>query len=242
MLQPLAQAQTYTNAQAAARITSDPVFISALRTQLTLPENVHSQWLADALAHRIARAPKDLRGHVQRIILHQMHNEGDALFAALLDLFIALGAFGLALRKRLLQSSSALLSTTQRDFLNAHIDTGVSAREPHPSAPRSRLSQGCIGSLAFITRSTSGKSRDARSPLEQALDFLNYGQVDQAQKTLEEALIENPDDAEIARELVGLYAHSKDANAIASLATRLGAQTPPIIRNLANDLTSSGAK
>jgi thioredoxin-like negative regulator of GroEL len=217
-------------------IAADPAFITALRTQLTLPEIMHTQWLADALAHRIARSPKDLRSHVQRIMLHQQQGESDALFAALLDLFISLGSLGLALRKRLLQTSVSLLNTRQSEFLTARLESGVSTNETHPSAPRSRLSQGGTGSSDFISRNASSINLDLRSPIEQALDFLNYGQLDLAQQTLEQALIENPDDKAISHELADLYSHTHDTVAIANLITKLGIHTPDTIRNVANKL------
>ncbi|MEQ1601094.1 MAG: tetratricopeptide repeat protein [Methylophilaceae bacterium] len=211
---------------------SDPAFISELRTQLKLTESLHTPWLADALAHRIARSPNDLRGHVQRIMLHQHLNQGDALFAALLDLFIALGHWGLALRKRLLQTSANLLNNTQYEFLNSRLDSGISNNEIHPPALRSRLSQGSTGSFNFIIRSNNRHQSDLRPALEQALDFLNYGQLDQAQETLEQALIENPTDPAIARELADLYTHTCDSNAVANLLAKLGMNAPEIIKNI----------
>lgn len=220
---------------------SDPTFISVLRTQLTLSETLHTPWLADSLAHRVARQPKDLRSHVQRIMLHQHPDQQDALFAALLDLFIALGNKGLALRKRLLQTSASLVNSTQFEFLSARLDSGMSSNEMHPPALRSRLSQGSTGSVKFILRNINNQQQDLRPALEQALDFLNYGQLNQAQQTLEQALIEDPSDMAIAQELADLYTHTRDSAAIENLITKLGARAPDIIKNVAIKLISSAS-
>ncbi len=213
--------------------TPDPAFLEALHTQLKLPADLNSQWLADTLAHRVARLPKNLRTHVQRVFLHQTENDSDALFAALLDLFIVLANRGLALRQRLLHTSENQLTSKQYEFLLKHLESGVFAYEEHPAAPRSRLSQGGDLQDDFIGKIDQQNQQDARPPIEQAQDFLNYGQLEQAQQVLEQALIENPDDLAVSQELAELYVHSKDVDALTHLINRLGSPIPDAIMEVA---------
>ena len=218
--------------------TSDPAFYLAQRKELTLPEAVRSQWLGDALAHLVARTPKDLRRHVQRVLLHHAQGQGDALYAALIDLFIVLGAAGYALRERLFKASASLLSNDQQQFLVSHMDIGVLAGDMHLPAPRSRLSLGATGSFDFITRDSSQK-RDERSPIEQANDYISYGQLDLAQATLEQALIENPNDDQVCVELIQLFQHTRDIEALSKLLTKLGDVAPTALSEFANTLMSA---
>jgi len=213
----------------------DVAFLIAQRKELLLPEAMRSQWLADALAHHIARRPVDLRRHVQRVLLHQAQQQGDALFAALLDLFIALGRSGHALRDRLARESLPLLNEAQQNFLMLHVAIGVIATDVHPVAPRSKLSVGASGSFDFITR-IQKSSQDTRSPLEQALDFITYGQLNEAQQVLEQALIENPRDKDVCLELAQLFEHTRDADAVRQILDKLGDSAPARLQQVAHML------
>lgn len=220
--------------------TLDPAFYVAQRKELTLPESVRSQWVSDALAHHVARCPRDLRCHVQRVLLHQLQGQGEALFAALLDIFIVLGASGYALRERLSRVSASLLSNQQRDFFTSHMASGISAGEIHPPAPLSRLSLGASGSFDFIT-CTSKEMIDTRPPIVQALDYITFGQLDLAQQTLEEALIANPYDDAICLELSQLYKRTRNIEALNQLLVKHGSQAPTILHDLSDLLARDGS-
>jgi hypothetical protein len=61
------------------------------------------------LAHTIARRPKDLRLHVERILLHAETSDPD-IIDALSDLFQVLGDKGLPLRRRMLALAKPFLN------------------------------------------------------------------------------------------------------------------------------------
>jgi hypothetical protein len=65
------------------------------------------------LAHTIARRPKDLRLHVERILLYAESGDPD-MIGALGDLFLVLGDKGLPLRRRMLALARPFLSKTDQ--------------------------------------------------------------------------------------------------------------------------------
>jgi hypothetical protein len=75
------------------------------------------------LAHTIARRPKDLRLHVERILLHAQTSDPD-IIGALYDLFGVLGDKGLPLRRRMLALARPFLSKTDRHRLQRLLGDG----------------------------------------------------------------------------------------------------------------------
>jgi hypothetical protein len=68
------------------------------------------------LAHTIARRPKDLRLHVERILLYAESGDPN-IIGALGDLFLVLGDKGLPLRRRMLALARPLLNRTDQHRL-----------------------------------------------------------------------------------------------------------------------------
>lgn len=108
------------------------------------------------LLHYLARHPEALLQHVQRINLAIISEDNIKVFCALLDLYLALGAKGRALRADMLSAAMPLLTDEQTAFFLEHLDSGAAANEPHPKAPLSVLSYGFIGSNADENHADSG--------------------------------------------------------------------------------------
>lgn len=173
------------------------------------------------LAHRIARDPSNLRAHVQRILLWIEAGHPGETYAALLDLFVALGPHGGALRERMLRAARAVLPHDGAQFLMKSRSGGLSGREPHPPAPGSMLSRGVTGALALVSRvhDTAGVALD---PIREADDYIAEGNVGAARTTLEEALAAEPTRPDLAGALLDIYRRTRDVVALRAMRARLG--------------------
>ncbi|WP_298598979.1 hypothetical protein [Zoogloea sp.] len=98
------------------------------------------------LEMHLARQPRDLAGHSRRVQLARHSGSREAVYGALVDLFIALAGHGVGLKSALLSQSALLLGPPERLCLARHLASGLRADqiiEPHPR--RSVLSHGLIG-------------------------------------------------------------------------------------------------
>jgi len=166
--------------------------------------------VADYLAHSVAAVPDNLLRHTQRIFHHYNQDDQDGLYAALLDLFIALGHRGHTLRKRLLTGARNRLREDRYALLDRWLRSG---RAPDwaelPPARQSVLTPGITGSLNLVRVSTNSSGED-RDPLLEAREHIEYSQLDQARTVLEEALIRQPARNDLQAELLLLYRAAGD--------------------------------
>lgn len=195
------------------------VFLEGDAGSLHLPAP-DAQTLRRYMVPQLQRQPGNLRRHVQYILTLRDSAGADPqdLFAALLDLFIALGAGGLPLRRRMLAIARPLLAESDHDFLRRHLQSGLTAATPLPPGTRSALSKGVTGHTGFVRKLDVGsKAQGFASQYEEALSLLEYGEVEEAQGLFEQALRLQPDDERIAGELLGIYAHRNDAQSLAGM-------------------------
>lgn len=158
------------------------------------------------LGHRIVRHPRELRSHVQRIMLLIRQEDGASLYGALVDLLITLGDKGLGLKQRMLNLATPLLNRTSLAFLQRHLETGIRACDPAVARVRSSLLRaGFCGTDQLVVRHRTQTDAPERTPLDEARELIEYGQLEQALETLENALLINPDQPEVAGELLDLY-------------------------------------
>lgn len=173
------------------------------------------------LVHAIARNPRNLLQHTQRIELSIAASDASDVFSALLDLNIALGAHGKALRNRMRCAARALLTSDQSDFLMRAQDTGCSATDGHPAAPYSIFSHGLTGKLDLVV-STEIEQLQTSDPLHEAETQLRDGNLAAARTTLECALADAPERDDLASALLELYVRSQDLASLRSMRTRMG--------------------
>lgn len=174
------------------------------------------------LARAIARDPTDLRRHVRRVSLWSASARADEAFGALIDLYIALGACGTALRERMVGAAATTLADDQRAFLTGRLAPGLAATDPHPPAPTSVLTRAVTGRLDTVVRLGVADAGSAVDPLREARDFLAEGNLARAREILEDALRDDPGDTEIGRELVAIYRHSRDLARLEAVRRELG--------------------
>lgn len=164
------------------------------------------------------RQPANLKGHVQYLVtlLAWPQCDSQTLFAALVDLFIAVGEGGLALRRRLLAQARTRLEPEALAFLLQHLPAGLDANTPLPDGCVAQLGNGLQGRVDFVSRCQQAGNGFA-SLYQEAMSQLEYGDVEQAQELLEQALREQPLNEEIAAELVAIYRHRRDTESQAAM-------------------------
>lgn len=188
---------------------TDPVFQSFVN--VNLPNDTHpiGSRTTDYLAHSVARNPNCLLTHAQRIALHVKRKESEAVCGALLDLFIVLGTHGTQLRERMLKFAESLLDQTASEFFLSNLRRGVLATNDLPISPYSVLTKGVHGTTDLVRQIPDRRTLD-RDPLQQARECLEFGQVGEAQRILEVALIDQPERVELHHDLLEIYRYTAD--------------------------------
>lgn len=212
--------QTNTSAEAECEVSFEPGFVQC-QGWLAAPPVAANQRLVDYLSHCVSKHPQDLRVHVQRILLCLRLQLPEALFGALLDLFIALGEKGYALRQRILEQCVTRLPEPYYAFLRSRQLAGIDGRDVVLPCRYSRLTQGVTGRLDFIGLSTDQPMAAKTGIMALARDLLDSGMIADARELLESALLESPDDLPLSQELLIIYRHTRDAVALATMLRRL---------------------
>ena len=197
----------------------DPNLLPAIKKLLPKFKTKQKQTAyAEYLARKIKRDPRDLRSHNQRIYLNYVLKNEDAYFGAVIDLFIALGSKGLELKLSILRPTYDLLEEEHANFINKHLLSGIRATQ-FLSTHESRLSKGFSSTTDFLVE----KSVDEKtySSLSTAKEKLSLGEVKSAQMILENSLEQDPDDIEIAYELLELYRNYNLAKSFTTMTIRL---------------------
>jgi hypothetical protein len=163
--------------------------------------NTFSQFLVK----RVRRNPRDLRAHVQRVLLYISKSDTDAVYAALIDLFLILGKNGSHIRKNLLNKAMLLLHEEQYKFLSARMESGLDSNEPLPPNTFSSLSKGHSGTTFIVKRKSTESDQSGRDPLQQAAVLIRQNDSLSAIIILEQALHHDPGNEFICRELLFLY-------------------------------------
>ncbi|MET0090667.1 MAG: hypothetical protein ABW068_11745 [Candidatus Thiodiazotropha sp.] len=155
--------------------------------------------------HAVARHPKELWLHVQRI-LHLLALRDEGLFSAFQDLFQVLEGRGQSLCRGLMARAGDQLSRTECEILKRCLSP---VQECDPDPPGERLIQ---------RLSTEQATED---PLETARQYLAYGQLALARETLEQALDDAPLREPLHQALLEIYRHTRDIDRIETRHQRL---------------------
>ncbi len=181
---------------------------------------------AEYLDHAVVRAPHDLRGHVQRINLHIQRNDAEAVYGALLDLFIILKTLGRPLRDRMLKQSQAVLSEEVYQFLVQRLEVGIVATDVVLPSRTSLLSKGFSGTNRLVIKLDTSEA-PTQDPLEEALDRLEYGQIDEAKQVLEAAILKEPGRPELLHDLLEIYKSTNARESFLAMRQRLSTNANP---------------
>jgi len=204
------------------KLCIDVMFLISNNTSLRLDYKEFNEQAMEFLTHNVSRNPLDLQSHTQRIYLYMADFDGDRTYCALLDLFIALGNKGLALRKRILQESRYFLKLQQYDALTNKIESGANAHDIMPLAKTSVLTNSYIGQNKIVERITKVTSASPKSdPIVEAGQYLEYGQVEEARILLEGAVLEQPWRKDLQDDLLDIYRVTLDRTACDAMYERL---------------------
>jgi hypothetical protein len=171
------------------------------------------------LSSQIARDPLDLESHVRRVSLAADGGEPGQAFTAMVDLFLALGPKGRGLRSMLIRHAEKALTPEELDYLRAALDSGLSPGMDLPLGVHAALDPGLMNGTAMVRHSRAAAAE--RSLVEQAGELLDHGDIEAARRLLEEALMQSPEDEAVSKELMAIYRHTRDTQAVAAMRDRL---------------------
>jgi len=187
--------------------SSHPAFVDSNRS-LVVKEIIwgienSSDDLYQQLVFKVLKKPKLLISHLQRIYLTYSLGMQDQLYAALVDLLWVLDGKGIELSGRMVKATQTHLTEQQVKMLGGFLNnTGL-----------------LVGNKFSVCITEKGKDLiveknikldDSYDPLDLARDYIEYSQLDEALKTLEEALILTPERLDIQSELLELLKVSRN--------------------------------
>jgi hypothetical protein len=177
----------------------------------------------EKLVFLIAKKPKCLINHVQRIYYCFQENLGEQLYAALVDLLIILNKQGQAISWRMVLGTKSRLTAEQFQELKGYLKGNQVGTSRLSGNQYSIFSKGLVGVNKMIQQIENEVKED--DPLMIALDHIEYSQLDEAKTVLEEAILIQPDRLDLQQELFDLYKLTGDSNRFHQLLanlTRLG--------------------
>jgi hypothetical protein len=206
---------------------SDIDFLLADNPTLYLQLGPSNDNAVDNLSHRIARDPQNLRAHIQRLALYMRVQNEQGVYGALVDLFIALGENGISIRQRMLAQAEPHLTQQRFRFLNSVMQRGIRDTDPLPDAQLAVLSKGYIGKKHFIVENAHSSCSSNSDPRQEAIDCLIYGQVNEARRILEQAVLQEPWREDLQTELLEIYWATRDLKACQAMYERLADEFIP---------------
>ena len=183
--------------------SSLPVIFLAKESNDSVKEKADPDATWHFYSHSIKRDTKNLKLHMYRVFFAMQYKNGSFLSGSLHDLFYVLKDAGEPLRMRLLKASVPYLDNKEINFFVNWIKTFKKSNYEHRWVTGSVLATGLLGADHRLV--TKGKNEKVLiTPLEEAKAFIEYGQLDLAKKTLEEALIVDSDNKALREELDAL--------------------------------------
>ncbi len=196
----------------------EPAFLSKL--SVVDNDQALGERVSEHLAHKIVRRIADLESHTQRIILHAKLQNPEAIYGALLDLFIALGDKGFLIRQRMLNMVAKVIERTHYTQLLGVLERGITSDEQLPCTPYSMLCGSFVGVRPLVYKSSIDEI-EARSPLEEARDFIDSGMIDEGRKLLESSVLLDRANEALNVELLEIYRHTQDEEAFNNMFAKL---------------------
>lgn len=170
---------------------------------------------AGYLAHAVARRPGDLVRHVQRIHFHLAKAQASHLYAALVDLYIALGRNGEAIRRRMLDMSREHIPEELAEKLQEAIVDGLLACHKLGDVPGSVLGRPVGGALDMVVQVAEQATQ--LEPLDEARALIDEGRIDEAASFLENALLADPNSSALADELLAIHRSTRNSEGVKAI-------------------------
>ena len=159
------------------------------------------------LSQHVKRYPLDLRVQVQRILINQNQPQ---LAGALQDCFIALKNSGLNLRRELYEHSKAKLSEDDQHYFTHWLSSDFEAAYDDRYVDGSVLATGLPCKSESLLVQEQRKELTYDSHYKEAIDCLEYGQLEKAQELLEQELMNPEGDSRAEAELLQVYSYTND--------------------------------
>ncbi len=161
-------------------------------------------------SHSIRRNPNDLKLHTRRIFFAMQHRNAELLPGSLHDLFFVLKDAGENLRIRLLKASAPYLTKKDITYFAMWIKVGIKKGMGYKWIPGAVLSCGLYGPDQTLLEMMPQENLQASlSPIEEARACMEYGQLEVAQRILEEALEKDSQNKILIEELEYLSKYTK---------------------------------
>lgn len=199
----------------AAVDSNDSFVVSELLWLTEVPSN---EYLYQQIVFKVLRKPKKLMFHIQRIYFTYGLGMQDQLFAALVDLLVILDGNGTALSKRMIAATRSILRDEQSKMLDgylANLNYCVFMGNQY-----SVCTAGVLSNQEIILAEVKLVD-EKHDPLVLARDYIEYSQLEQALKTLEDAMLETPKRLDIQGELINLLKQTKDKQAYIRIQNKL---------------------
>lgn len=158
----------------------------------------------ERLVFRVARTPKYLQGHLERIYYCFQQQLNEQLFGALIDLLVVLNREGSDLCWRMMTGSKSKLKDEQFEALTQFMENNQLIPVLFLSNRYSVFTKG-IFSMNPLLKMADQKGDKEIDPLKIARDFIETSQLDDAMAILEQAIMEQPERQELHAELLPLY-------------------------------------
>lgn len=204
------------------KLVRKPILFDFKETnELLLADSMIYPELLDKLVFRVARKPKRLVGHVQRIY-HCFHLElQDQLYGAIVDFLVVLEKRGANLSWRLVMGCKPILSSVQfqvlRDFLkDSESEVSVLNGNQYSIFSKGKLEN---NSMVILEESQADYAVD---PLVIAQDYIQYCQLEQAKLVLEAAVLKQIGRYDLQLELLAIYQSTRDVEGFTKMYAKLG--------------------
>lgn len=181
----------------------------------------------ERLVFRVSKTPKYLQGHLERIYYCYDHHLDEALYGALIDLFIVLGNDGKALAKRMFNGTQTRLQPEQASTLYEMLAGNLSVRAVLPISRYSVFIRGLVADQVLVEIQQQDASA-GKFPLALVKDFIGYNQLDEAIRTLEKAVLDYPERTDLHEELLSLYKTTRDQPAYKRMTAVLANRNIPL--------------
>jgi hypothetical protein len=162
----------------------------------------------EQLIYQISVKPSCLGTHVDRIYYCFQHHLNEQLFGALVDLLIILNRRGLALSERMIKGSHSRLTENEFQMLFGCYKSNFENIDLLPSR-YSVFSKGLLSTIVLVKQSNDEEEK-IYDPLKLARDYIEYSQLDNATRILEQAILSEPERMVFHEELLLLYRSTRN--------------------------------
>lgn len=163
----------------------------------------------------VARKPKRLITHIQRIHHCYQTNLQEQLFAALVDLLVVLNRRGKAISRRMITGTKSKLSGEQykmlQKFMTEDFDVALLSGNQY-----SIFTKGLVGT-GNLVQQIEASDTQTYDPLVLAHDYIEYSQLDEAKDVLEKAIVNQPQRLELHQCLLEVYKSTLDTSGFTTM-------------------------